>query len=166
MSPKSRDIHWSVWFVPVCITGLMDSAHHWVPVTQAGCRSVSAERISQEKERHRRRGFSGRQHSLWRAVCNALWGRKPGELAKVSQGPRDALTKGLMPFIFYVNFYWGIVALQCCASAVLQSESALHVHASRPFGLPSHSGPHGALRRAPWAPQWVLTSHLFFIRSP
>ena len=52
--------------MPVCITSLMDSVHHWVPVTQAGCRSTSAERISQEKERHRRNAVS-QNHPGWAA---------------------------------------------------------------------------------------------------
>lgn len=36
MVPENWDIHRGGWFVPVCITSLMDSVHHWVPVPDTG----------------------------------------------------------------------------------------------------------------------------------
>ena len=46
-----------------------------------------------------------------------------------------------------------------------QNESALHVHVFPPFGHPSHSCLHSALRRGPCAKQYVLISYLFYERK-
>ena len=53
--------------------------------------------------------------------------------------------------LFKINFYWSIIAIQCCVSAVQQSESAVRIHISPFFGFPSHLGHHRALSRVPCA---------------
>ena len=54
---------------------------------------------------------------------------------------------------FKINFYWTIVALQCCVSALQQSESVICIHISPFFGFPSHLGHHRVLSRDPCAIQ-------------
>ena len=67
-------------------------------------------------------------------------------------------------FFFLINFYWSIVALQCCVSVYCtqQNESAVHIHISPVFGFPSHLGHHSALSRVARAIQYVLISCLFY----
>ena len=75
------------------------------------------------------------------------------------------------------NFYWSIVFLQCCVSAVKQSESAvcvyihihiyIHIYIYRLsfFGFPYHLCHHRALSRVPCALQQVLVSCLFYVQQ-
>ena len=51
-------------------------------------------------------------------------------------------------FIF-INFYWSMVALQCCISTVQQSKSGKCLHISPIFWICLLLGHHGALNRAP-----------------
>ena len=66
-------------------------------------------------------------------------------------------------FIFVINFYWSIVALQCCVSFYCTAKRIHHnTRVSSPFGLSSHSDHHSALSRVPCAIQYVLISYLFY----
>ena len=68
-----------------------------------------------------------------------------------------------MPFL-KINFYWSVVALQCCVKFRLYSKmNQLYIYiCPLPFGLPSHFGHHRALSRVPCVIQYVLTSYLFY----
>ena len=58
-------------------------------------------------------------------------------------------------FIFLVNFYWRIVALQCCVGFLLYSkvnQSYVYIYPLF-FWFPSHLGHHRALSRIPCAIQ-------------
>ena len=50
-------------------------------------------------------------------------------------------------------------------STVPQNEYITHIHVSRLFGLPYHSGHHSALSRAPCAIQYVLITHLLYTKQ-
>ena len=52
-------------------------------------------------------------------------------------------------FIFLINFYWSIVALQCCASLYCTAKYIyIYIYLSPLFfGFPSHLGHHRALSR-------------------
>ena len=56
---------------------------------------------------------------------------------------------------FLINFYRGIVALQCCVSFLLYSKvNQLYIYIYPLFfGFPSHLGHHRALSRVPCAIQ-------------
>ena len=73
----------------------------------------------------------------------------------------------LFPFVrvcvYFINFYWSIVALQRCVSAVQQSESAIRINIS-PLFWTSHLGHHRAPSRVPCGIQQVLISYLFYTR--
>ena len=56
-------------------------------------------------------------------------------------------TQKLYYFFFKINFYWGIVALQCCVS----SYYTVCIHISLLFGFPSHLDHHRALSGVPCA---------------
>ena len=66
---------------------------------------------------------------------------------------------GLFYFLFLII---GVYLLYnaVLVSTVQQNESAIHMHISPPFGLPSHSGHHSALSRLPCAREYVLINSL------
>lgn len=67
--------------------------------------------------------------------------------------PRWYYSKTWQAVIFLINFYWGIVALQYCASFYRkENESATRIRMSLLFQI-SHWGCHRALSRIPWAIQ-------------
>ena len=49
-------------------------------------------------------------------------------------------------------------------STVQQNESAIHIHSSPPYWIPSHSGHHRTLSRSPCAIQYVLISYSLYIQ--
>ena len=56
-------------------------------------------------------------------------------------------------YLFYeINFYWSIVALQCCISFYCRAKLISCTHTLFPlfFGFPSHLGCHKALNGVPW----------------
>ena len=71
-------------------------------------------------------------------------------------------------FIFFFNFYWSIVDLQCCVSfCCTASESVIHVHIYIHyfFRFFFHIGHYRVLSRVPCAIQQVVISYLFYIQQ-
>ena len=56
-------------------------------------------------------------------------------------------------FLFLINFYWSIAALQCCVSFYCKVNQWYIYTCPLSFGFPSHLGHQRALNRVPWAIQ-------------
>ena len=64
---------------------------------------------------------------------------------------------------FLINYYWSIVALQCCFCFFCRAKGISFMFTFIPsFGFPSHSGHHGALSRVPCVIQQGLISYQFY----
>ena len=97
---------------------------------------------------------AGRGWCCWNRQGSQRWRQQRGRvwyIAPISFFTHSRFTNThTSVFLFLlINFYWFMVALQCCVSTVQQNESAIHVHICIPFGLPSHSGHHRPLKEFP-----------------
>ena len=97
---------------------------------------------------------------------------QPLTLEKLSCGYDDLMNTGLFywiltyvpcGFFFLINYYWSIVALQCCFCFFCRAKGISFMFTFIPsFGFPSHSGHHGALSRVPCVIQQGLISYQFY----
>ena len=75
-------------------------------------------------------------------------------------------TLSLFLNLIFIILHWCIVDLQCCVSAVQQSDSVIHMHISILFQILFHIGYYRLFSRVPCATQEVLVDHLrLFLRS-
>ena len=68
------------------------------------------------------------------------------------------------PFFFLINFYWGIVSLQCYVFLLhsRMNQPYVYIYPYLPFRFPSHLDHNSALSRVLCAIWYVLNSYIFY----